>query len=92
MMGDCNANFTADLLAALDAPGGLWACALDVTEPEPLPNKHPLYAHPRVLITPHTSGHQPGYTDACLDVLAEQVNRSREGRAFVNTVDLDKGY
>lgn len=34
----------------------LWGAALDVTNPEPLPENHPLWENPRCLITPHTSG------------------------------------
>jgi hypothetical protein len=42
------------LLAALDG-GRLDFATLDVTEPEPLPDGHRLYTHPRVLLTPHIS-------------------------------------
>ncbi len=42
----------ADLVQAL-AEGLLAGCALDVTEPEPLPRDHPLVHHPDVIITPH---------------------------------------
>jgi phosphoglycerate dehydrogenase-like enzyme len=42
------------LLVALDGPNIVGA-TLDVTDPEPLPEGHPLYWHPKVLITPHIS-------------------------------------
>ena len=43
-----------DLIAALD-DGQLSAAMLDVTDPEPLPSGHPLWAHPGVIITPHVA-------------------------------------
>jgi phosphoglycerate dehydrogenase-like enzyme len=42
------------LLDALDR-GHLAGAGLDVTEPEPLPDDHPLRRHPRVVITPHVA-------------------------------------
>ena len=36
--------------------GRIGGAALDVTDPEPLPPEHPLWAQPRALITPHTAG------------------------------------
>jgi phosphoglycerate dehydrogenase-like enzyme len=46
------------LLAALD-DGRVGGAFLDVVEPQPLPPESPLWAHPRVTITPHISGGSP---------------------------------
>lgn len=43
------------LLAALRS-GHLWGVGLDVTEPEPLPQDHPLWQEPKLLLTPHIAG------------------------------------
>jgi phosphoglycerate dehydrogenase-like enzyme len=43
-------------LAASLRSGHLAAAWLDVTEPEPLPDGHPLLALPNCFITPHTAG------------------------------------
>jgi len=42
-----------DALTEALAQGQIAAAALDVTDPEPLPREHPLYAEPRCLIVPH---------------------------------------
>jgi phosphoglycerate dehydrogenase-like enzyme len=46
---------TSDLLAALEN-GQVGGAGLDVTDPEPLPNDHPLWARPNVIVTPHVAG------------------------------------
>ncbi len=43
-------------LAKVLTTGHLWGAALDVTEPEPLPADHPLWACPNLLLTPHSAG------------------------------------
>ena len=48
---DCDA-----LNKVLREGGALAGCALDVTEPEPLPADHPLWDAPRTIITPHSAG------------------------------------
>ena len=45
---------TADLIAALDR-GLLSGAALDVTDPEPLPDGHPLFGRDDLIVTPHTA-------------------------------------
>jgi phosphoglycerate dehydrogenase-like enzyme len=49
---------TVDQNALLDAlrRGRIAAAWLDVTEPEPLPEDHPLWAEPNCFITPHVAG------------------------------------
>ena len=65
-VGRGNAIDTNALVAALDE-GKLAGAALDVTEPEPLPDGHPLYGRRNVIITPHLSGLTETYYDRCVD-------------------------
>jgi phosphoglycerate dehydrogenase-like enzyme len=60
----------------------LHGAALDVTDPEPLPEDHPLWTLGNVLLTPHTAGHTPHYFERCADILAENVRRVNESGAF----------
>jgi phosphoglycerate dehydrogenase-like enzyme len=86
-------RLTSDLLLeALDAEGGLDSIALDVTDPEPLPDNHPFFTHPRVIITPHTSGGVEGYLDKAADLLIANVEQIRNGGGPINKVDWKKGY
>jgi hypothetical protein len=86
-------RLTSDLLLeALDAEGGLDSIALDVTDPEPLPDNHPFFTHPRVIVTPHTSGGVEGYLDKAADLLIANVEQIRSGGEPINKVDWKKGY
>lgn len=82
---------TDALLAALDC-GHLWGAALDVTDPEPLPDGHPLWNHERCVVTSHTAD-----TDEMVELLlAERVEHNVAaflGRGeFIGVVDPGKGY
>ena len=57
-----------------------------------MPDGHPLFTHPRALITPHTSGDFVGYFDAAADLLLASVERVRKGGEPFNVVDPEKGY
>jgi phosphoglycerate dehydrogenase-like enzyme len=76
---------TDALVAALraDDVGG---AALDVTDPEPLPEDHPLWTFGNVLITPHNAGHTPRYYERLADVVAGNVRRLGEGEPLENRV------
>nr|WP_241175467.1 D-2-hydroxyacid dehydrogenase [Natronolimnobius sp. AArcel1] len=49
------------------------SAALDVTEPEPLPADHPLWALENCVITPHNAGHTPQYWNRCTEILIEAL-------------------
>jgi len=53
--------------------------ALDVTDPEPLPADHPLWALGNVTITPHNAGYTPEYFERCAEILATNVEQLRSG-------------
>lgn len=80
-----------DLLAALEE-GLIWAAGLDVTDPEPLPKDHPLWRHPRCVVTPHTAGGSPRRADRIVDTFCENLRRLRDGRPLVALIDKQKGY
>ncbi|MFB6255384.1 MAG: NAD(P)-dependent oxidoreductase, partial [Haloplanus sp.] len=48
---------------------------LDVTDPEPLPDDHPLWSFENVRITPHNAGNTPKYYDRLADILATNLRR-----------------
>jgi glyoxylate/hydroxypyruvate reductase A len=78
-----------DLVQALDQ-GRLAEAVLDVTDPEPLPPEHTLWAHPRVRITPHiASMTQP---DTAARVAIDNLRRFARGEALVGRVDRTRGY
>ncbi|WVR07904.1 hypothetical protein IAU60_004947 [Kwoniella sp. DSM 27419] len=83
---------TDDLMAALEAPNGLWGAALDVTDPEPLPSGHALWSHPKVVITPHTSGNTEGEMDIAAEIALTNARRIAEGKEVINRVRFDRGY
>ncbi|MEP2715321.1 glyoxylate/hydroxypyruvate reductase A [Pseudophaeobacter sp.] len=78
----------AALLADLDR-GNLGHAVLDVLCTEPLPESDPLWAHPKVTITPHVSGWHLG--DALEDV-TENFRRLSAGEDLLHAVDRQRGY
>ncbi|MGY2049728.1 2-hydroxyacid dehydrogenase [Methylobacterium sp. JK268] len=79
----------AALIAALDA-GRLSGAVIDVTEPEPLPSDHPLWAHPKVLLTPHIASVTQPVT-AARAVIAN-IRRLEAGLDPIGLVDRTRGY
>ncbi len=66
------------LLQALDSGKVGWA-SLDVTSPEPLPDGHPLYKHPRVRISPHTAALSEFTEQAIIQKFACNLDRMLSG-------------
>jgi phosphoglycerate dehydrogenase-like enzyme len=65
---------TDALVSALQV-NGIRGAALDVTDPEPLPNDHELWDMGNVIITPHTGGHTPLHWPRLADIVATNVER-----------------
>ena len=82
---------TDALLPALDA-GRIAGVALDVTEPEPLPQGHWLFGHPRAIVTPHIANPASTLVQGLHDRISENVSRFVRGEGLVGIVDLDSGY
>lgn len=83
---------TGALIQALEK-GQIRGAALDVTDPEPLPDGHPLWSAPNVFVTPHVSGISNDYNVRVYDILALNLQRLAEGKKeFVNKVNKKEGY
>lgn len=82
---------TDDLVAAL-SDGTIGGAGLDVTDPEPLPDGHPLWALPNCLVTPHI-GNTPDMAVPLLSArITENVRRWLAGEDLIGSVDVDAGY
>lgn len=68
--------------------GWIGGAALDVTDPEPLPDDHPLWGFDDVLVTPHSAGSTPKYFDRLADIVVENIDRLGSGRELRNRVRL----
>jgi len=64
--------------------------ALDVTDPEPLPEGHELWAAPNTLITPHVAGHSSEFLPRACRLVGRQIERFASGEPLQNVVEY--GY
>lgn len=90
-VGRGNLVVTDDLVDAL-AAGRLAGAALDVTDPEPLPDGHPLWSSPRALITPHTANPPAVKKASFARRVTENCTLLRAGEPLVGVVDAELGY
>ncbi|TDE59443.1 phosphoglycerate dehydrogenase [Nonomuraea mesophila] len=65
---------------------GRLRAALDVTAPEPLPEGHPLWSAPGVLITPHVAGSTPASERRVLRLIRAQLEHYLAGEPLVNVI------
>lgn len=75
---------TDALLAELQS--GRLHAALDVTDPEPLPDGHPLFAAPNTMVTPHAAGHIAQAGPRAFAFVREQLARFVDGEPLANVV------
>jgi phosphoglycerate dehydrogenase-like enzyme len=75
---------TNALVAALNS--GRIRAALDVTDPEPLPEGHPLWSCPNLLLTPHVAGSSPQFAPRSVRVAELELRRYIAGEPLHNVV------
>jgi phosphoglycerate dehydrogenase-like enzyme len=76
---------TEALLAELRS--GRLRAAVDVTDPEPLPEGHPLWSAPGLLLTPHVAGDVPDTNERATAAVTDQLARVLAGEPLRNVVD-----
>ena len=74
--------------------GHLFGAILDVTDPEPLPSKHPLWSYPNVMITPHDAGGFQHMTSSLIQTIVsitcENLKRYSEHEPLLNQIQTKK--
>ena len=81
-----------DALVAALRTGSIAGAALDVTDPEPLPDGHPLWELGNVLITPHVATPPETEKVAFAARVRENVRRFAAGEELEGLIDADGGY
>ncbi len=74
------------------AAGRLAGAALDVTDPQPLPDGHPLWSEQRALLTPHTAETPEMVAPLLAGRVRDNVRRLAAGQPLEGRVDVDAGY
>jgi phosphoglycerate dehydrogenase-like enzyme len=75
---------TDALVAALH--GGRIHAAVDVTEPEPLPEDHPLWSAPNLLVSPHVGGASSAMWPRAHRLVRDQLHRYAAGEPLANVM------
>lgn len=78
-----------ELIPAIDS-GRISGATLDVFHEEPLPAAHPFWAHPDILVTPHTASLIDPAAGA--GVIADNLRRFIRGEPVEDMADLERGY
>lgn len=85
---------TEALIKALEN-GQIRGAAVDVTDPEPLPQGHPLWGAPNLFISPHVSWQSDKFFDRVLEIFEINLERLSQGKQPINLVHrkliVDKG-
>jgi len=82
---------TDALVDALDR-NVIGGAALDVTDPEPLPDGHPLWALPNCIVTPHVANTREMGRVVLARRVTENVRRFGAGEPLLGLVDVELGY
>ncbi|MBC6440355.1 MAG: D-2-hydroxyacid dehydrogenase [Rhodospirillales bacterium] len=84
-------TLAVDLMAALDS-GHVAGASLDVFDPEPMPEDHPLWDYENVMITPHSCATFEGWELRSIELFADNLKRYMAGEPVFNVVDPVRGY
>jgi phosphoglycerate dehydrogenase-like enzyme/glyoxylase-like metal-dependent hydrolase (beta-lactamase superfamily II) len=82
---------TSDLATALET-GEIAGAGLDVTDPEPLPEGHPLWKAPNLIITPHFAAWSDAGRERRWLLYRENLRRFVAGERMLSVVDPERGY
>jgi len=80
-----------DALAEALAAGTIWAAALDVTDPEPLPADHPLVTSERCLVVPHIASASRATRARMAEMAAENLLAGLRGDTLPTAVNPEVG-
>ena len=89
--GEAFLAWTDALLDAIDR-GHLAGAGLDVTDPEPLPEGHPLWRAPNLIITPHFAAWSDEGRELRWLLFREILRRFLAGERLLSVVDPVRGY
>jgi phosphoglycerate dehydrogenase-like enzyme len=79
------------LRQALD-DGRVAMATLDTVEPEPLPEGHWMYTHPKVRLSAHVSWASPAGLDRTLEIFLDNLRRYANREPLLYVVDVEEGY
>ena len=82
---------TDDLVVAL-RDGIIGGAGLDVTDPEPLPPEHPLWAMTNCIITPHVGNTPEMAVPLLSERIAANIRRYADDEELIGLVDIEAGY
>jgi phosphoglycerate dehydrogenase-like enzyme len=81
-----------DALVQALTSGAIGGAALDVTDPEPLPDGHRLWSLPNCIVTPHSAGNSAAVMRLLGERIEDNVRRFAAGEELVGVVDAAAGY
>ena len=98
LLANVGRGFVVDTAALTDAlaAGKLRGAVLDVTDPEPLPDDHPLRQMENVILTPHVSGISWGENDhtrqKIIRIFLQNLQKDAQNQPLSHQIDLINGY
>ena len=82
-------HIDTDALVEALQQGKIQGAALDVTDPEPLPDGHPLSTAPNVFITPHISWRTPCYFQRILNIMEVNLEKLNNREPLLNVMSKE---